>query len=102
MIRGLINGAEEEAKVIGIAIFYEKYSTWKGRSIYLEDLIVTEKMRGHGLGKALFEAVIMEAKRRGSGRMEWQVLDWNEPAINFYRKYGAAFDEEWVNCSLEF
>ncbi len=89
--------AEKNNKVIGIALFYEKYSTWKGRSIYLEDLIVTEKERGIGAGRALFEAVIQEAKRRNSGRMEWQVLDWNEPAIQFYKTAGAELDGEWIN-----
>jgi len=92
--------AEKENKVIGMALFYEKYSTWKGRSIYLEDLIVTEKERGIGAGKALFEAVIQEAKRRNSGRMEWQVLDWNQPAIDFYKKAGAELDDEWINCKF--
>ncbi len=89
--------AEEENKVIGIAIFYEKYSTWKGRCTYLEDLIVTKSRRGIGAGKALFEAVILAAKEKGSGRMEWQVLDWNEPSINFYKSYQAELDGEWFN-----
>ena len=92
--------AEKEGEVIGIALFYEKYSTWKGRSIYLEDLIVTEKYRGIGAGKALFLAVAQEAKKRNSGRMEWQVLDWNEPAIQFYKSAGAELDEEWINCKF--
>jgi GNAT superfamily N-acetyltransferase len=92
--------AEKEEEIIGMALFYEKYSTWKGRSIYLEDLIVTEKERGIGAGKALFEAVAEEAKRRKSGRMEWQVLDWNQSAIDFYEKAGAELDGEWVNCKF--
>lgn len=89
--------AEQEGEVIGIALFYEKYSTWKGRSIYLEDLIVTKSKRGIGAGKALFKRVIQEAKERKSGRMEWQVLDWNQSAIDFYKKYGAGLDESWIN-----
>ncbi|KAA3650777.1 MAG: GNAT family N-acetyltransferase [Bacteroidetes bacterium] len=89
--------AELHDKVLGVALYYEKYSTWKGRCIYLEDLIVTEKHRGIGAGKALFEAVIQEAKQRNSGRMEWQVLDWNQSAIDFYKKYEAELDGEWIN-----
>jgi GNAT superfamily N-acetyltransferase len=89
--------AEQNQKIIGIALFYEKYSTWKGKCIYLEDLIVTESKRGIGAGKALFEAVIKEAKVRKSGRMEWQVLDWNEPSIEFYKSYAAQLDPEWLN-----
>ena len=92
--------AEQHEQIIGMALFYEKYSTWKGRSIYLEDLIVTEKARGIGAGKALFNAVAQEAKRRNSGRMEWQVLDWNQPAIDFYKKAGAELDGEWINCKF--
>lgn len=84
-------------EVIGMAIYYEKYSTWKGRSLYLEDLIVTEDKRGIGAGKALFEAVMLEAKIRNCGRMEWQVLDWNQPAIDFYKSYGADLDPTWIN-----
>ena len=89
--------AEQAGIIIGIALYYEKYSTWKGRCIYLEDLIVTKSKRGIGAGKALFEAVMEEAKSRNSGRMEWQVLDWNEPAIDFYKSYGAELDGEWLN-----
>lgn len=92
--------AEQENRIIGMAIFYEKYSTWKGRSIYLEDLIVTKDMRGKGIGKSLFETVIKEAKNRNSGRMEWQVLDWNQSAIDFYKSYGANLDSEWLNGRL--
>jgi GNAT superfamily N-acetyltransferase len=90
--------AEYQEEIIGIALFYEKYSTWKGRSIYLEDLIVTQEHRGNGAGKALFNAVAQEAKKRNSGRMEWQVLDWNQSDIEFYEKAGAELDGEWINC----
>lgn len=89
--------AEQEQDIIGMALYYEKYSTWKGRSIYLEDLIVTESKRGIGAGKALFEEVMREARDRNCGRMEWQVLDWNQPSINFYKSYGAELDSEWIN-----
>lgn len=89
--------AEQNQEIIGVAIFYEKYSTWKGRCIYLEDLIVTESKRGIGAGKALFESVIKYAKQHNSGRMEWQVLDWNTPAIDFYKSYNAELDETWIN-----
>lgn len=92
--------AEFGDKIVGMALFYEKYSTWKGRSIYLEDLIVTEKLRGKGIGKALFNAVAEEAKKRNSGRMEWQVLDWNQSAIDFYKSAGAELDSEWINCKF--
>ncbi|MGB0368943.1 MAG: GNAT family N-acetyltransferase [Flavobacteriales bacterium] len=89
--------AEEEDEIVGIALYYEKYSTWKGRSLFLEDIIVTESKRGLGIGHLLFQEVIGVAKARNSARMEWQVLDWNEPAINFYKKYNAELDGEWLN-----
>ena len=89
--------AEHEGKVVGFAIFYVKYSTWKGPCIYLEDLCVSESMRGKGIGALLFEKLIRESKDRGYQRMDWQVLDWNEPAINFYKKYNAELDPEWLN-----
>lgn len=92
--------AIENNKVIGLALYYFKYSTWKGRCLFLEDIIVTEKYRGKGLGKKLFEKVAKVASVEKVRRMEWQVLDWNEPAIGFYKKYPTYFDEEWVNCKL--
>ena len=76
------------------------HSTWKGQALYLEDLIVTEEYRGKGIGKKLFEATIAEARKLKVTGMMWQVLDWNEPAIEFYKKYGAELDGEWINCSL--
>ncbi len=94
--------AEEDGKIIGTAIYYLRYSTWKGVRLYLEDLIVTEKARGKGAGKLLFEACINEAKTKGYSGMVWQVLDWNTPAIDFYKRYGADLDGEWLNGSLEF
>ena len=93
--------AEADGKVEGFAIYYIRYSTWKGQRMYLEDLIVTEKMRGRGLGKLLFDALIEAAKEQKFNGIVWQVLDWNEPAINFYKKYYKAnFDAEWINCSI--
>jgi ribosomal protein S18 acetylase RimI-like enzyme len=87
-------------KIIGMSLWYIRYSTWKGRRLYLEDLIVTEAFRGKGLGKILFDRTLEEAKNQELSGMMWQVLDWNEPAIRFYKKYGAVLDGEWVNCSL--
>jgi GNAT superfamily N-acetyltransferase len=94
--------AEANGKVEGFALYYIRYSTWKGQCIYLEDLLVTEQMRGKGLGKLLFEKVMEETKSRNFKRMVWQVLDWNEPAINFYKKYNATLDPEWMNGILDF
>ena len=94
--------AEVDGKVEGLALYYIRYSTWKGQRIYLEDLCVTEARRGMGLGKALFDRVIQEGREKGFNGMVWQVLDWNEPAIAFYRKYEAAFDAGWINCSITF
>ena len=94
--------AEINGKVEGFALYYIRYSTWKGQCIYLEDFLVTEKLRGLGAGKLLFERVIEDAKGKGFHRMVWQVLEWNEPAINFYKKYNASLDPEWVNGNLDF
>lgn len=92
--------AETENKIVGMAIYYTKYSTWKGKGIYLEDIIVTEAFRGNGIGKMLFAAVLTECKNAGANQLAWQVLDWNEPAISFYKKYNAAFYHEWIDCRL--
>ena len=92
--------AEVEGKVEGFALYYIRYSTWKGQRMYLEDIIVTEKMRGKGLGKLLFERLITEAKEKKLSGIVWQVLEWNQPAIEFYKKYNASFDSEWVNCAI--
>ncbi|MBS1604359.1 MAG: GNAT family N-acetyltransferase [Bacteroidetes bacterium] len=86
--------------VEGFALYYIRYSTWKGQRLYLEDLIVTEKMRGKGLGKLLFDRLLQEVKEKKFSGMVWQVLDWNEPAINFYKRYNASFDAGWVNCAV--
>ncbi len=94
--------AEENGNVLGIALYYYKYSTWKGKCIFLEDIIVTETQRKKNIGSKLFEQVVQVAKREGVKRLEWQVLSWNEPAIAFYKKYKSNFDEEWLNCKLTY
>jgi GNAT superfamily N-acetyltransferase len=92
--------AEVDGHVEGFALFYVRYSTWKGCRLYLEDFIVTEKMRGQGIGKILFEKTVKYAKEQNFSGMVWQVLDWNEPAINFYNKYNAGLENGWLNASL--
>lgn len=92
--------AIEDDKTIGLALYYYKYSTWKGRCLFLEDIIVTESKRGFGIGKLLFYEVGKVAQKQGVRRMEWQVLDWNEQAINFYKKMPVHLDAEWINCKL--
>ena len=89
-------------EVQAFALYYIRYSTWKGQRMYLEDLLVSEKYRGQGIGKLLFNQLIEEAKVKNYNGIAWQVLDWNEPAVNFYKKIGAVkFDGEWINCSVE-
>ncbi len=83
-----------------MALYYIRYSTWKGKRLFLEDLIVTEEFRGKGIGKSLFDQIVVEAKELGFSGMVWQVLDWNQPAIDFYNKYEAAFERGWLNVSL--
>jgi len=94
--------AEVDEKIVGISLYYIRYSTWKGRRLYLEDLIVTESMRGYGIGKQLFEETLNLGKSQGYHGMVWQVLDWNEPAIQFYKKYKADFDAAWINVSITY
>lgn len=94
--------AEEKGKIFGLSLYYYRYSTWKGKRLYLEDLIVTESKRGLGIGKKLFDQTMDVAKEKLCTGMLWQVLDWNDPAINFYKKYKTDFDGEWINCSINF
>lgn len=89
-----------ENKIIGVALYFTKYSTWKGKGLYLDDLVITESMRGKGLGSKLFKAFIEEAKAMDAQQVHWQVLDWNTPAINFYKKLHASIEDEWLNCKL--
>ncbi|HZG99945.1 MAG TPA: GNAT family N-acetyltransferase [Flavisolibacter sp.] len=92
--------AEVDGVIQGFALYYIRFSTWKGQRMYLEDFYVTEDMRRTGLGKLLFERLIKEAQRKKFNGIQWQVLEWNEPAINFYKKYNAVFDPEWYNCAI--
>lgn len=90
----------EVGEVMAFALYYIRYSTWKGQAMYLEDILVTEQMRGKKIGSLLFERLVEEAREKKFNRIIWQVLDWNEPAINFYKKYNAEFDGGWLNCSI--
>ena len=90
-----------DGRVEGFALYYIRYSTWKGQRLYLEDFVVTQEMRGRGLGKLLFDRLLEEMKEKNFSGMVWQVLDWNEPAIQFYKKYKARFEAGWINCSVE-
>ncbi|MEN9929338.1 MAG: hypothetical protein RLZZ231_1259 [Bacteroidota bacterium] len=87
--------AEVNSEIIGIALYYYRYSTWKGKTIHLEDLIVRENQRGTGAGTALYHAVINQGKKDNVRRIEWNVLDWNTPAVDFYKKSGAKVLEDW-------
>lgn len=92
--------AETENNIAGIAIYFIKYSTWKGKCLYLDDIVVQESLRGKGIGQKLFDAVAAEAKLLNCQQLQWQVLNWNEPAINFYKKYNTVFDDDWINCKI--
>lgn len=94
--------AEFEEKIVGMALYYFSYSTWKGRSIYIDDLVVLENYRRQGIGDRLLKEVLKVAKKEKCGKVHWQVLDWNKPAINYYRKIGAEFDGEWINCAISY
>lgn len=92
--------AEVNKEIAGIALYYIKYSTWKGKGLYLDDLIVTEKLRGKGIGKKLLDAFMLEAQKADAKQVHWQVLDWNTPAIDFYKKVGASIEAEWLDCKM--
>jgi GNAT superfamily N-acetyltransferase len=93
--------AEVETEIVGIALYYYRYSTWKGKTIHLEDLIVKEKMRGTGLGYALYSEIIKQGKNDKVRRIEWNVLDWNTPAVEFYKKSGAKVLDEWRVAQMD-
>lgn len=93
--------AEAEGQVIGFALYYVRFSTWKGQKMYLEDILVTETWRGKGIGTLLMDELIKIAREKSFKGITWQVLDWNEPAINFYKRYNASFDPEWVNATID-
>jgi GNAT superfamily N-acetyltransferase len=94
--------AMEAENMLGFALFFTNYSTWKGKCIYLEDLFIRPEQRKRGIGERLFTRVVDIAKERGVRRMDWQVLEWNEPALAFYKKQGATLDPEWINGRLFF
>jgi len=91
---------EMNNRIVGLSLYYYRYSTWKGKRLYLEDIIVTETHRGKGIGKLLFERTMKKTLEEGCSGMVWQVLDWNKTAIDFYKKYDSALDGEWINCKL--
>lgn len=92
---------EVEGEIVGMALYFYKYSTWKGKVMHLEDLIVKQSERGKGYGKELLNAIIAIAKEEGLKRIDWQVLDWNTPAVQFYESIGAEIQKEWWNCRLD-
>ncbi|MBI1184699.1 GNAT family N-acetyltransferase [bacterium] len=92
--------ATQNQKVLGMALFYPIYSTWKGTSMHLEDIVVDEKYRRQGLGKKLFDRVVQQAKKQQVGRLQWQVLNWNQPAIEFYNKYQPSYENDWLTAKL--
>ena len=98
----LVAEETETNTILGFALYYIRFSTWKGQRMYLEDLLVTQEARGKGIGSLLMNALKTEAKAKGLSAICWQVLDWNEPAIQFYKKYQAHFDPEWINVSIDF
>ncbi len=93
--------AEVDNNIVGVALYYYRYSTWKGKTIHLEDLVVREKMRGTGCGSALYKEVIKQGKADNVRRIEWNVLDWNKPAIDFYKKSGAKVLDDWLVAQMD-
>jgi len=94
--------ATKDDLVIGMALYYESFSTWKGKMYYLEDFVVAQAHRRKGVGALIFEAFLEDAKLNNCKLVKWQVIDWNQPAINFYEKYGTRFQKEWLNVLLDF
>lgn len=90
----------ESGRIIGVAFFYFGYSTWKGKKLYLDDLIVTESYRRKGIGQLLFDRLVAYALEKDVQQMRWHVLNWNQPAIQFYEKMDTIFDDEWITCKL--
>lgn len=93
--------AEAEGQVVAFALWYVRFSTWKGQKMYLEDILVTEDWRGKGIGTLLMDELIRIAREKGFMGISWQVLDWNQAAINFYKRYEAKFDGEWLNVTID-
>jgi GNAT superfamily N-acetyltransferase len=96
-----IENEEKQKEIVGIALYYYRYSTWKGKTIHLEDLIVKEKMRGTGLGSALYSEIMKQGKRDNVRRVEWNVLAWNTPAVNFYKNSGAKILDDWQVVQMD-
>jgi len=92
--------AEVEATIVGMSFYYIRYSTWKGKCLYLEDIIVKETFRGQKVGELLFKETIKIAHEMNAKLLNWQVLDWNEPALNFYKKFNAVLDPTWINGKI--
>lgn len=92
--------AELDNEIVGVAVIYPKYSTWKGKAIYLEDLVVKQNQRGKNIGTLLFNQVLNYAKEYGAQRLDWQAYDWNEVAVNFYKRYNANIEHDWININL--
>lgn len=98
---GIISGhlaKEKGGKIVGMTVFYEGFSTWKGKMLYLEDFFILSDFRSSGIGQRLFDAYVAEARKRNCTMLKWQVLDWNEPAIRFYKKNEVEFLSEWLTC----
>jgi GNAT superfamily N-acetyltransferase len=93
--------AELDHQIIGFALYYFRYSTWKGKRLYLEDLLVTEKQRKKGIGQLLFNVLIEEANKMNCSGLNWQVLDWNSSAISFYERNKATIDSQWLNGAID-
>lgn len=95
-----IVACKDDGEIVGIALYFYAYYTWVGKSLYLDDLIVRKKYRGNKIGTKLLEEVLKIARENNCKRVRWQVLDWNKPAIEFYKEYGATLDGEWINCDM--